>query len=187
MFDYEDSEHELGEDAPEDFSESPDTLFFYLRYDIDRNNGEPIFSYKITPGARSQLISLSGRDQTQWSPFRFAGTLVKDLDIRIYGDTVVTMIMEKTYNYQEFYWSKYRKAIKTKRDHKEIYGHLLYEQVDGTWKKDNDGKRTKIQFKAKHATGAAKSHKFSCNVRYLASDNFLEEHEIDPDIKNPST
>jgi hypothetical protein len=181
----EESPHELGQEPPEGFSYQ-NTLGFFLRYDIDRNNAEVTFSYRLDPQPAKESFSRSGRDQREWSRFLRKDDLVRDLVIELDANTLIIMQTETIRPHQKFYWSRSRSAIKTRGRHPDLYFHLLYRQENNEWTRANDGKRTAIQFKAMKLDPPRRSHKFSCNVRFLDTDHYIEDFEIDPDIKNPS-
>ena len=184
----EDSRHELGANEPEGFSDTPHEIDLQLSYKIDRF-GQPEFRHRITRNSRERSLSRSGNDQSEWSEFFDREDFVRDLDIKLEGDTIVTVETVVENSAQAFFWSRERSAIKTKRDRSDLFGELRY-LVGEEWKPMNEvdpGKCRKIRFKAKYATGNPRYHKFSYNVRFRDTDNAMTDYEIDPDIKNPSS
>ncbi|HEX6376193.1 MAG TPA: nucleotide synthetase [Allosphingosinicella sp.] len=178
--------HRIRNDEPRFFIERAH-IFLQLQYRID-DDGEYEFGYRKvaqTAAANDGFVA-RGIEQLRRSlqeQERFGSSL----DIRIKDrDTVVQV---DTFG-PHLSWSLIRDAVTTLDDHSDLYGELRYFDGSNWVRREDFGGRvcTRIRFKAKFNDGASdyERHKFSYNVRLRDPDGNFVEHEIDPDIKNPS-
>jgi hypothetical protein len=177
--------HSLSDEAPVGFQPKFDTALEMTYRIID---GVPQFSYRTAaaPVREAQLLQ-QALARAAWKPFRTRDDFIANLDIEISDDCRVFLFADTNLPIS---WSLKTDAIVTKENLQDLYYELRY------WNGQNPLRRRdfpgdhckKISFLAKLNTDRSdeRSQKFSYFVRIRDAAGLMVEHEIDPDIKNPS-
>jgi hypothetical protein len=154
-----------------------------LQYAV--NDGDYLFSYKKVSGYEQDALRQAMVAES-WSDYRPWAEIKPDIDIELKEDSLVQVDTVGP----DLSWSLTRDAVMTEDDHSALYGELRYFDGDRWSKREAFEGPTcsRIRFKAKLNPGGSQQtrHKFSYNVLLRDRNGVLVEHEIDPDIKNPS-
>lgn len=182
------STHELKHGEPDGYQQQFETLLLF-QYSID-GKGDYDFDYKSKTVEADRSESLEQEiERLPWIRFTEAGIARTELDIDIEGDTLVTVRTVASATRDKLFWSRVKPAIMTDKDRKKHYGFLEYWDGSG-WTRtiQSSGQCRAIRFRARrNHDHSDKRHKFSYNVFLQNAQGDMEELEIDPDIKNPST
>jgi hypothetical protein len=177
--------HSLRDDAPVGFQPKFDTALEMTYRIVD---GVPQFSYRTAAApVREQQVLQQALARAAWKPFRTREAFVANLDINITNDCRVFLFADINLPIS---WSLETDAIVTKENLQDLYYELRY------WNGQKAVRRSdfrgdhckKISFLAKFNTDDSdeRSQKFSYFVHIEDAAGLMVEHEIDPDIKNPS-
>lgn len=171
------------------------TVFLQIRYSIDTTKEMPyVFEYQFerripdeAAGFFMQTLERSG-----WTVIVPGGAI--DIPI-VDGDTFVVVETVRNGTFSDFYWSTNNEAVMTRESRTSLYGDLKY--GDGTtwqeladYKRDHPGESTCrwMSFKARlNPDSGDRDHKFSYFFYLRNPQGNMQDLEVDPEIKNPSS
>lgn len=175
------AEFELAPDAPGGFY--PDDAYsLELTYDFDAND-KPVYAYRKTT---ESFFSTADSAVTSWSAFLPVEEFRNILDMHIRTNCMVVL---RTDEDKDLFWSLQKDALTTKQDRKTYYFELRYRNGPYKYTRQTYPGNTckEISFKAKFnsANPGDRLHAFNFNVKYKARDGSMQSDIIDPDIRNP--